>query len=116
MICMEVGMKKIVFDIIIPLLVLAVWMIVCYTVCNKADGFDFFLYWIMVGSPYGIRKMCIFLIPKNFGIAGSMGVLALNCVIGGMLGGIIVIMRIVKILMEIIKMIAGHFWTQCPKV
>ena len=60
--------------------------------------------------------MCIFLIPKNFGIAGSMGVLALNCVIGGMLGGIIVIMRIVKILMEIIKMIAGHFWTQCPKV
>ena len=111
MICMEVGMKKIVFDIIIPLLVLAVWMLVCYPVCNKADGFDFFLYWIMVDSPYGIRKMCIFLIPKNFGIAGSMGVLALNCVIG-----IIVIMRIVKILMEIIKMIAGHFWTQCPKV
>lgn len=116
MICMEVGMKKIVFDIIIPLSVLAVWMLVCYPVCNKADGFDFFLYWVMVGSPYGIRKMFIFLIPKNFGIAGSMGVLALNCVIGGLLGGIIVIMRIVKILTEIIKMTAGHFWTQCPKV
>lgn len=116
MICMEVGMKKIVFDIIIPLSVLAVWMLVCYPVCNKADGFDFFLYWVMVVSPYGIRKMFIFLIPKNFGIAGSMGVLALNCVIGGLLGGIIVIMRIVKILTEIIKMTAGHFWTQCPKV
>ena len=57
----------------------------------KADGFDYFLYWILVGCPYGIRKMCLFLVPKNFGIAGSMGILALNCIVGGLIGGIIVV-------------------------
>lgn len=51
-------MKKALFKIIIPLCVLVLWMITCYPVCNKADGFDYFLYWILVGCPYGIRNSC----------------------------------------------------------
>ena len=76
-------MKKVLFRIIIPMLILAVWIIMCYPVCAKADVFDYFLYWIMVGCPYGIRKMSMFLVPKNLGIAGSIGILALDCIIGG---------------------------------
>ncbi len=34
----------------------------------------------------------------------------------GLIGGIIVLVRIIVIFTEIIKVIAGHFWTQCPKV
>ena len=68
-------MKKALFKIILPVCVLVLWMITCYPVCNKADGFDYFLYWILVGCPYGIRKMCMFLVPKNFGIAGSMALM-----------------------------------------
>lgn len=116
MICMEVaGLKKALFKIFVPLCVLALWMLTCYPVCNKSGGFDYFLYWILVGCPHGIRKMCMFLVPKNFGIAGSMGILALNCVAGGLIGGIIVLVGITVIFTEIIKL-AGHFWTQCPKV
>ena len=59
-------MKKALFKIILPVCVLVLWMITCYQVCNKAEGFDYFLYWILVGCPYGIRKMCMFLVPKNF--------------------------------------------------
>lgn len=102
-------MKKVMFRIIIPMLILAVWMIMCYPVCVKVDGFDYFLYWIMVGSPYGIRKMRMFLVPKNFGIAGSIGILALDCIIGGLVGGMIVIIRIINTVMEIIKLISGTF-------
>ena len=93
-------MKKALFKIIIPVCVLVLWMITCYQVCNKAEGFDYFLYWILVGCPYGIR---------------SMGILALNCIVGGLIGGIIVLVRIIVIFTEIIKVLAGHFWTQCPK-
>ena len=114
MICMEeVGMKRVLFNIVIPLSVMVLWMITCYPVCNKAEGFDYFLYWIMVGCPYGIRKMCMFLIPRNFGIAGSMGVLALNCIVGGLIGGIVLIIRVIKIFVEILSVITGHFWTSC---
>ena len=46
-------MKKALFKIILPVCVLVLWMITCYQVCNKAEGFDYFLYWILVGCPYG---------------------------------------------------------------
>ena len=108
-------MKKALFKIIIPVCVLVLWMITCYPVCNKEDGFDYFLYWILVGCPYGIRKMCMFLVPTNFGIAGSMGILALNCIVGGLIGGIIVLVRIIVIFTEIIKVIAGHNVQRCKR-
>ena len=65
-------MKKVLFKIIIPMCVLGLWVITGYPICNKDEEFDYFLYWILVGCPYGIRKICMFLVPIIFGIAGSM--------------------------------------------
>ena len=63
MICTEVdGVKRVLFKIVFPAGLLAAWMMTCYPVCNKADGFDVFLYWILVGCPYGLRKMCMILV------------------------------------------------------
>ena len=108
MICMEVdGMKRVLFKIVIPAMLIALWMITCYPVCNKAEVFDFFLYWIMVGCPFGIHRMCLWLIPRNFGIAGSVGVFALNCIIGGLIGGVVVIIKIFSIMCELIRTITG---------
>lgn len=108
-------MKKALFKIILPVCVLVLWMITCYPVCNKADGFDYFLYWILVGCPYGIRKMCMFLCRRILNCR-KYGNTALNCIVGGLICGIIVLVRIIVIFTEIIKVIAGHFWPQCPKV
>ena len=69
-----------------------------------------------MGFPFGIRKMCMVLIPKNFGIAGSMGVLALNAVVGGLIGGVVLIIKVFGMAVELVKIIARHFWTQCPEV
>lgn len=58
MICTEVaGMKRILVKIVLPVSLLAVWMITCYPICRKAEGFDFFLYWVLVGCPYGIDPL-----------------------------------------------------------
>ena len=64
-------MKRVLFKVIVPAVIIAVWMLTCYPVCNKVDGFDFFLFWILVGLPFGIRKMCMVLISESFGIAGA---------------------------------------------
>ena len=82
-------MKRVLFKVIVPTVFIAVWMWTCYLICNKTEGFDWFLYWILAGCPFGIRRMCLWLIPKNFGISGSIGVLALNCIAGGLIGGIV---------------------------
>ena len=98
-------MKRVLFKIIVPVLILGLWMLMCYPVCQQENGFDYFLFWIMVGFPYGIRKMCMFLVPKNFGIAGSIGVLALDAVIGGMIGVIVLAIKIIAIIREVINII-----------
>lgn len=116
MICSEVdGVKRGLFKTILSAIGIALWMLTCYPVCNKADGFDLFLYWIMVGCPFGIHRMCLWLIPRNFGISGSIGILTLNCIIGGLIGGIVVIIKIFCIVAEFVSTVMEHFWTICPK-
>lgn len=117
MICMEeVGMKRALCKVFLPSAVIAVWLLTCYPVCNKTEGFDYFLYWILAGCPFGIHRMYLWLIPKNFGIGGSMGVLALDCIIGGLVGGVVLIFKIIGIVMEFIRIVTGHFWTKSSKV
>ena len=49
---------------------------------------DYFLMWICVGLPFGIRRMCLWLGPSGYGISGSVGIFALNLIIGGLIGGL----------------------------
>ena len=81
---------------------IAVWMVTCFYICRKPEGFDKVMYWILCGFPFGVTKMSMILIPKNYGIAGSVGVLAFNAVIGGILGGFILAAKIVKLPVELV--------------
>lgn len=54
---------------------------------------DLFLIWLACGVPFGIGKMFT-IIPIGFGIAGTVGVLALNIVLGGLIGGVILIWKL----------------------
>lgn len=98
-------MKRVLFKILLPGILLAFWIMICYSICNKPEGLDTFQLWIFVGFPYGIRKMSMFLLPKGYGISGSIGVIALNAIIGGLIGGIVVIFKIMGIALEIFKII-----------
>ena len=54
---------------------------------------DYFLIWLACGVPLGIGKMFT-LIPIGFGISGTVGVVALNLVLGGLIGGVILIWKL----------------------
>lgn len=54
---------------------------------------NLFLIWLACGVPFGIGKMFT-LIPIGFGISGTVGVVALNIVLGGLIGGVILIYKL----------------------
>ena len=56
------------------------------------------------------------LISKSFGIAGIMGLLTFNSVVGGLIGSVVLIKKVVGMTVELVKLIAGHFWIQCLDV
>ena len=51
---------------------------------------DHFLIWLACGVPFGIGKM-LTLIPIGFGVSGTVGAAALNLLLGGLIGGVILI-------------------------
>jgi hypothetical protein len=93
--------------IILPALGILLWLAICYPISKRPEGFNYFLFWILAGFPFGIRFMCLKLVPKGYGLTGAVGVFALNAVIGGLIGGAMLMTAIVKIFVNIVKMITG---------
>lgn len=59
------------------------------------DGItNYFYVWLCCGIPFGIRRMFVWLIPHGYDIAGTVGIVALNFVVGGLIGGLILIWRL----------------------
>ena len=101
MICMEEdGMKRVLFKLILPMAFIVIWLDMCYWICLGENGMNWLQFWIMGGFPFGIQKMLVLLIPRNFGIAGSIGVLALDAIIGGMIGVIVLAIKIIAIIRD----------------
>jgi len=56
---------------------------------------DYFLVWLMCGIPFGIRRVYLWLIPSGFDLGGTVGVWALNFIVGGLIGGVVLVWRLV---------------------
>ena len=54
--------------------------------------------------------MFLWFIPRGFGIAGTVGVFALNLIVGGMIGGVVLLVKIIRILINCILLVTGRFW------
>ena len=89
----------------IQLGIIVVWGITCYYICRSEDGFQYFIYWIIMGFPFGFQKLRMLLIPKGFGIAGEIGVFALDAIVAGLIGGIFLVKKIVVIMADYIRTI-----------
>ena len=102
-------MKRMVCNVILPVVLIGIIIIVCYLVCVKEDGFDFFQFWLLTGFIFGVRKMSLIMLPKNLGIGESIGVIVLNCLIGGLIGGLVLCFMVVKIFAELTLIVVETF-------
>ncbi|MBR4343457.1 MAG: ABC transporter permease [Lachnospiraceae bacterium] len=100
-------MRNLMLKILFPIIGISLWIAVCYPICNRPEGFKYFMFWIIAGLPFGIRFMCLKLIPKGYGLTGAIGVFALNAVIGGLIGGAMLMVAIVKVFMNMVKLVIG---------
>ncbi|WP_250228664.1 DUF6050 family protein [Anaeropeptidivorans aminofermentans] len=63
-------------------------------VFTKDGVTDYFMVWIVCGIPFGIWRLRLWLIPRNYDIGGTVGIWALNIIIGGLIGGVIIVWRL----------------------
>ena len=100
---------EIIKKVILPVVLVGLLLLMFYPVCSADGTTDYFMLWILVGFPFGVRRMCLWLIPKNYGLSGSIGIFAFNCIIGGLIGGVVVIYRLCMAVVTIIRCILVGF-------
>lgn len=100
---------EIIKKVILPVVLVGLLLLMFYPVCSADGTTDYFMLWILVGFPFGVRRMCLWLIPKNYGLSGSIGIFAFNCIIGGLIGGVVVIYRLCMAVVTIIRCIMVGF-------
>ena len=90
-------------EVLLPLLI-ALCLAAFFKPVYMADGVcDYFLMWLCVGFPFGIRRMCLWLVPFGYGISGTVGIFALNIIIGGLIGGLALIVGLLLGLIHTIR-------------
>ena len=76
-------------------------------VCMDGGVCNYFLLSLLVGIPFGIGRMVLILPPASYDIGGSIGVLALDCLVGGALGCIAIVyqlaLEVVRLFITVIE-------------
>jgi hypothetical protein len=77
-------------------------------ICREPDGsLNAFLMAVLVGIPFGIRHMVLLLPPAGYDIGGSVGMIALDFILGGIIGLFALCILIVKQLAAVFAAVAG---------
>ena len=101
-------MRNIMMKVILPAIGIALWLAVCIPIATRPEGFNYIMFWIIAGIPFGIRCMFFKLMPKGYGISGTVGAFALNVIVGGIIGGIMLMTRIVQVFVDAVRIIIGR--------
>lgn len=73
-----------------------------------ADGVsNYVLLAVLVGFPFGIGKMFVLLPPASYGIGGGVGVLALDLIVGGLIGCVCLAYNFIANLIRLMMAIFG---------
>ena len=64
-------MKTFLKEVLLPFLI-ALCLAAFFKPVYMVDGVcDYFLMWLCIGFPFGIRRMCLWLVPFGYGISGK---------------------------------------------
>ena len=60
----------------------------------KGGGLDYVWLWILCGLPFGLHRMCLWIVPGGGSFGGGIALFALNFIIGGVIGGFVLAWRL----------------------
>lgn len=83
-------------SVVLPLTIAAACALLFKTVYASSEGINYLLMWICIGIPFGIHRMCLWLVPTKFDLAGTIGVVAVNIMVGGIIGGFALVFQVLK--------------------
>ena len=88
--------KRFAVSVLLPIVIAAVFALLFKAVYMSPEGINYLLMWICIGIPFGIHRMCVWIVPTKFDLAGTIGVMAVNIILGGIIGGFALVFQVLK--------------------
>lgn len=98
--------KDLFFKTIFPVALAAFLLYMAYLPLRSgADGMELYMKMLFfAGIPFGLKKMCVWLIPTGRGsVAESAAILVLDLVVGGVIGAFVLAWRMIYAVYNLIK-------------
>lgn len=72
-------------------------LLVCIfkSACTKDGVIDYLWLWILCGLPFGLQRMWLWFVPGGSSMGGGVALFALNFIIGGIIGGFVLVWRMI---------------------
>ena len=80
---------------ILPVAVAMLLFCIFKSACTKDGITDYVWLWILCGLPFGLHRMCIWIIPGGRSFGGSIALFVFNFIIGGVIGGFVLVWRLI---------------------
>ncbi len=62
--------------------------------CMEGGKLDYVQLWILCGLPFGLHRMCVWIVPGGGSLGGGIALFSLNFILGGVIGGFVLVWRL----------------------
>ena len=93
--------------IIIPVASALFLAVLFHPLCMESGKCNYLSLWWFMGIPFGIHRMFFWIIPKCYDIGGTVAILFINVLVGGMIGGIVLAWRLLVAAVYFLKAAAA---------
>ena len=83
---------------VLPVAIAGLLYCIFKSACMRDGELDFLWLWILCGLPFGIHRMCVWIVPGGGSLGGGAALFVLNFVIGGLIGGFVLVWRLLWLL------------------
>lgn len=87
----------------LPVLIATLMGILFRSVYCTDSNINYFLAWIIIGVPFGIKRMWAWLVPLGHDLGATIGIIFFNVLVGGLIGGGVFILQLVSGIIKLIK-------------
>lgn len=80
---------------VIPVVSVALLVCIFKSACMKDGAVDYLWLWILCGLPFGLQRMWLRFVPGSSSMGGGVALFALNFIVGGIIGGFVLVWRMI---------------------
>lgn len=80
---------------ILPVVTALLLVCIFKSACMKGGTLDYVWLWILCGLPFGIHRMRLWVMSGGSSFGGGIAVFALSFILGGVIGGFVLIWRLI---------------------